>query len=237
MNANTSKVLVRILLFLGFLLIAAVVLFALVHRDRRPRVCIAAECGDTNYLAQYLASGGNVSDTVVRYRFEPRSAPLLHIAAWSGQLNAVDWLLQRRANPDLRDDEGYTALLAVIGHGENEVAVQVLQRLLRAGADPNLKSSSGFWTPLINAADLGEAKFISELLAAGTDVHATNNQGSTALHFASTAEVARLLIAAGADRTISTGGVGGETPADSAIRFAHSEALKVITNGILKTNN
>jgi ankyrin repeat protein len=224
------RALVRILLFLGLLFWTAVALFFIVHRDRRPAIYFAAEGGDTNALAQYLARGSNVNDAVICYVYGVRTAPLLHIAASSGQSNAVRLLLKKEANPNLQDFSGDTALLAVIGRGENEAAVQVLRMLLKAGADPNLKSSSRFWTPLILSSDLGEAQIVRALLAGGADVHATNRQGSTPLHFAGNAEVARLLIAAGADRAARAGGADGETPADSAVRLGHFDALTVITN-------
>ena len=63
--------------------------------------------------------------------------------------------------------------------------------------------------------------------AACASIRATNSQGLTALHYANNAEIARLLIAAGADRTNPT---GGETPAETAIRLYHFGALTVITN-------
>jgi ankyrin repeat protein len=159
----------------------------------------------------------------------------LHIAGSSGQSSAVDFLLKRGANPDLHDYSGDTALLSVIGRGEDERALQVLRTLLKAGANPNLRSSSGFWTPLILASDLGQTQMVSVLLRAGADVHGTNSQGSTPLHFAGNADVARTLIAAGADRAARTGPVDGETAADSAIRLGHFSALEVITNAETQT--
>jgi len=74
---------------------------------------------------------------------------------------------------------------------------------------------------------------VSILLAHGASVNATNHEGLTALNFAANAEVARLLLAAGADRTAHA---GGETPAESAIRFGHVSALTVLTNTPTGTN-
>jgi ankyrin repeat protein len=104
--------------------------------------------------------------------------------------------------------------------------------LLKAGADPNLKSSSGFWTPLIYAADLGQSETVRALLAAGADIQATNRVGLTAIHYAGNAEIATLLITAGADPAAR---LGGETPAESATRLGHFSALAVITNAPAQT--
>src|SRR5690348_9407162 len=97
------RTLLRSFVILGLLLVGAIVLFAIVHRDRRPRIYFAAETGDTNALAQYFALGSNVNDAVVCYVYGHRTAPLLHIAVWSGQSNAVDLILRIGADPNLRD--------------------------------------------------------------------------------------------------------------------------------------
>lgn len=222
----------RILFFFGLLFTGAVVLFTIVHWDRRPPIYFAAESGDTNSLARYLQAGSNVNDAVVCYRYGHRTAHLLQIASASGQVGAVDFLLKHGANPNLEDFNGSTPLLSALR--DDETHLGVLRILLRAGADPNLRSSSGFWTPLISAADFGQTESIKCLLSAGADVRATNSQGLTALHFAETAEAARLLIAAGADRTSRA---GSETPAEAALRLGHFDALSVLTNSSSRTNN
>src|SRR5206468_78457 len=109
----------------------------------------AAEGGDTNALAQYLALDSNVNDPVVCYLYGHRYAPLLHVAARSEQPEAVAFLLKNGADPNLLDSSGDSPLLCVIGRGEGQAGVGILQMLLKAGADPNLKSRSGFWSPLI----------------------------------------------------------------------------------------
>ncbi len=218
----------RILLILGCSFAIVIAIFVVVFRDRRPSIYFAAANGDTNSIEQYLAQGGNVNTPVVCYPYGGRTAPLLHVAAWSGQSEAVAFLLRHGADPNLLDSSGDTPLLCVVGRGESESAVRVLQMLLKAGADPNLKSHSGFWTPLILAADLGQSETVRVLIATRADLHETNSDGLTAIHYAGNPEIATLLIEAGADPTDRE---GGETPAESAIRLGHFSALSVITNG------
>ena len=240
------KALFRIVVLLCSLLLAGFIFVLFIFRDRRPRIYFAAEAGDTNLIAHYLASGTNVNDLIMCYRFGPMElAPMLDIAAQNGQVDTVEFLLKKGANPNEADSWDYTPLLWVLGQNRNDVnaetRVRLLKILLENGADPNLRSSSGFWTPLIQAADLGEVEFAKILLAAGADVTETNKEGSTPLHFASNAEIVKLLIAAGANPNArtkpSTGGETGETPADSALRFGHFDALKVLTNLPPLTNN
>src|SRR5579885_2269089 len=88
------KALFRFFLFLVFLFVAVVVPFGIIHRDRRPQIYFAAEAGDTNALAKYLAQGSNVNTPITSYLYGGRTARLLTIASRKGQVGAVDFLLK-----------------------------------------------------------------------------------------------------------------------------------------------
>jgi ankyrin repeat protein len=223
----------RFILFLIGVLVVFITTFGITHRDRRPPLYFAAENGDTNALAKYLAQGTNINAPVISYIYGVRTATLLHIAARKSQPNAVDFLLKNGADPNLTDYSGNTPLLAVINHGENADALRVVNALLKGRADPNLKSRNGYYTPLISAAMLSESKIVQALLISGADVRATNNLGQTALHYAANGEIAKLLIGAGANPTASA---GGETPAQQAVKAKRLDALQVITNWLAITN-
>lgn len=247
------KTLLGILLALVCLTITAIIFFAIIFRDKRPQVYFAAAKGDTNYIGQYLASGGDVNRAVICYPAGHRYAPLLDVAVENGRLDTIDFLLKSGAKPNQPDSTGDTPLMWVIGRIGNHVPlgmrVQILKMLLKAGADPNLKASSEYnYAPLLEAASLGESQMVSILLAAGADVNATNKIGQTALHLANNAEAARLLIAAGAnrdarytyvmpaDRERSASVTNVETPVESAVRKRRFDVLAVLTNGPAGTN-
>src|SRR5205823_10335493 len=106
------KALARIFVLLGVILVLAIILFAIVHRDRRPRVFFAAEQGDTNFISQYLSSGSNVDALILIYRYGGhRCAPLLDVAIANARIEAVDFLLKKGANPNQRDAQGKTPLM------------------------------------------------------------------------------------------------------------------------------
>jgi ankyrin repeat protein len=235
------KILFHILLVVLGLIVALALVGPRVFADKRPatdrRLCSVLHAGDTNRLGQYIASGGNVDRAVQYMPFGKISAPLIDIAIEYGQLDALDFLLKKGANPNQPDSQGETPLIWATGRVGNEVPhetrVAMFKALLNVGADPNLKSSSGFWTPLIHATTLSQTNMVCILLTAGAEVNGTNCEGQTALQYADTAEVARLLIAAGADRTNR---MGGETPAESAIRRGRVDVLAVLTNAPINTN-
>lgn len=233
---GAMRILTRIFLFLGCLFVAAIALFPIVHRDRRPRIYFAAESGDTNSLGQYLASGSNVNTPVVCYIYGHRTAPLLHIAARNGQTSAVDFLLKRGANPNLRDSSGSTCLYRVVGAGDGPV----FQMLLKAGADPNLRSSDYGWTPLILATVLSSTNMVRSLIAAGADVNLPDSGGATPLHYVESPDIARLLLSAGANPSATCMWVwvrgslpvtnAAATPADIALAEQRFSVLAVLTN-------
>jgi ankyrin repeat protein len=230
------RVLFHIFVILGCVFLVLIILFAAVYRDRRPPIYFAAESGDTNGIARYLTLGSNVNALINCYPFSERvqRAPLLDVAIGKGEVGCVDFLLQHGASPNQQDSHGETPLMWVIGRTPGQTGLKMFRMLLSAGADPNLRSSGEFWTPLIYAADLGQTQFVSCLLDAGAEIRATNNQGLTALHYAQNGEIVRLLIAAGADPKDR---IGGETPAETATRLCHFSALAVLTNAPTKTNN
>ncbi|PNH00147.1 Ankyrin repeat domain-containing protein, partial [Tetrabaena socialis] len=92
---------------------------------------------------------------------------------------------------------GETALHRASNQGHTEV----VEVLLRAGADVAAKSSNG-WTALHWASEKGHTEVVAALLRAGADVAAKTNSGFTALHKASIGghtEVVAALLRAGAD--------------------------------------
>jgi len=115
-----------------------------------------------------------------------------------------------------------------------EMRLEIIQILLKGGADPNKASLRSGRTPLIAASQLGQSNTISLLLTAGGSVSATNYYGWTALHYADNANVARVLLAAGADPSAST--PTGETPVETAIRGGKPDVAALLKDFHAQTN-
>ena len=58
------------------------------------------------------------------------------LSAYHGHVNVVERLISAKANLDLKDSIGNTALILAAYHGHEEI----VKRLISAGADPNLEN-------------------------------------------------------------------------------------------------
>ncbi|MEM7249661.1 MAG: ankyrin repeat domain-containing protein [Acidobacteriota bacterium] len=96
---------------------------------------LLSACNQHNWpLAEHLLEKGISVDHRVS-QFDGRTVLMLSVS----RPKAVAFLLDRGANPDLRDIHGGTALMLAAEEGK----AQTVGLLLADGADPNLRDSSG----------------------------------------------------------------------------------------------
>ena len=118
------------------------------------------------------------------------TTPLIR-AAKGGDVAAVELLLEHGALPDLPQDEGVTALMAVSGlkylaintrgrYVTEAEALATAERLLDAGADINLSDDLG-QTALHGAAYRGWNELVTFLVGRGADLSAADIDGATPL--------------------------------------------------------
>ena len=153
-----------------------------------------------------------------------RNAGPLLMAATSGSTGIARLLLTSGADPSARDDDGTTALDIAVHRGNREIVQllldsgakasaellgdavlkrqkDILETLLRNGADVNIRLPAGS-TPLHDAALKGYDEIVILLLAHGANVDIRNASGATPLHdaaLAGKAGVVAILLAHGAD--------------------------------------
>lgn len=113
--------------------------------------------------------------------FSPDGFPVVALAAFLGHLEVVQYLAARGAdiNAPATNGSGYSALTGAVTSGH----AAVVQWLLEHGANPNYRYS-GNYSPLLTAAANGRLDIAKLLLAHGADLHATTNDGKSALDLA-----------------------------------------------------
>jgi len=183
----------------------------------------AAISGGRFKIAQLLYERG--ADVDVQGTYNRRT--LLYDASAFGQLEVVQWLLSRSANPNVRDLSGWTPLHRAASHGQ----VEVTRLLLQYKADSNAHGENG-WTSLQLASDYGHVNLCRLLLEHGADVNARDDSGDTALHFASSnggqLEVARLLVEHGAN--IDAENDEGRTASHVAWNYGYYDIEKLLSD-------
>lgn len=142
-----------------------------------PTLFEAAATGDAARVRELIAA-----DPASLGVCSPDGWPPLHLAAHFGHGDAVDALLEGRANVDARsaNREGNMALHAALaGRGD----ARIVSRLLARGADVNARAAGGY-TPLHIAAFRGAAALAELLLAYGADASPRSDDGKLAMDIA-----------------------------------------------------
>uniref|UniRef100_UPI003590217E 26S proteasome non-ATPase regulatory subunit 10-like isoform X2 n=1 Tax=Myxine glutinosa TaxID=7769 RepID=UPI003590217E len=195
--------------------------------------CRFAFAGDLEKLQQLIAADGSAATNTDKVMRTP-----LHWAASAGHDAIVMFLLQNGCDPNLPDDEGWSALHIASSAGRTDIVRALIAHhaninattkraqtpMLYAasrnrqerGADANLADCLGA-TPLHRAASCGHLKVLRILVEHGANVQKADAQGNSPLHLACeeerTAE-AQLLVRHCAD--LSLRNHEGQTPLDVA---------------------
>jgi ankyrin repeat protein len=160
-------------------------------RELVPAVRKAATGGDVTALTQLLAAHGGPA---LRIDDDPAELTSLHLAAASGNVEAVRLLLAPPVGSDVRAARinNFTPLhsAAMQGHAA------VCELLLAAGAEVNVQTDPQGYTPLHSAAFAGHIEAIRVLLAHGANralVNYRNERPADTAKRTGQAEAARML--------------------------------------------
>lgn len=221
------------------------------------RFIAAAVAGEVDDVQQLLGRAGVRIDGNVE---QGRNANLTALMAASarGRTDVVRVLLDRKAGIDVRDQEGWSALM----HGIHGQRIEACQLLLDAKAE--FQQAEGGSTPLILAASGARYELCKALLEKKAALSVPDSEGCTALHHAARrgrgaavatllsaraklekqdsrghtplmaaaaagrADTVQLLLAHGADAKAVDS--SGRGAKDLAIAFQHDRVLKVLQN-------
>jgi ankyrin repeat protein len=129
---------------------------------------------DGEKIVELLSSPGS---TLINSRDLSTGESGLHIAVARRDLLWVRFLIQQKANPNIRDNKGVTPLVLASQLG----FVEGVQALIDAGAQVDIANATGE-TPLIAAVHIA---IMRVLLKAGADPDRTDNSGRSAREYAS----------------------------------------------------
>jgi ankyrin repeat protein len=178
----------------------------------------AIRANDLTRLETLLKSGGNANVQ------DPRggATPLMN-AAVVGSVESMKLLLAHKANPNLTNSAGATALIWAAGDLDR------VRLLLEHGADPKIASQRGRTALYVAARSDGSAPVVKLLIQAGADPKAADALKSTVLHAAAMGndtEAVRLLVDAGAD--VNAVDAAGATPLIHAAANRNLAAVRLL---------
>lgn len=202
-------------------LIAAGAAIGAATDDGKAALHYAAEVPENQATLKALLSAGaavDVQDNMVGW------TPLM-MAAFFGDANGVDALIEAGADVTIARNSGVTAL----HHAAYRFDSSKILLILDAGADSEARDRSG-QTPLTWATRQGGLQAVETLLIAGADVHSRDTRGQTALMHAAedyeTGKVIARLIGAGAE--VSTTDNNGRTALMHAVDIGAIKAVEAL---------
>ena len=151
---------------------------------------------------------------------------LLHTAAYQGNTQVVNLLIQRGVNVESIDKTGQTALNLAARQGYNDVVVA----LLKTNADVDHADNDG-WTALRSAAWGGHTAVVGTLLDAGSQVDHADSEQRTALRAAAWGgheDIVLQLLEHGAD--VNKADNEGRTALIAAAYMGHAEIVQHIVD-------
>lgn len=140
--------------------------------------------------------------------------------------DVIALLVERGANLKVRNKSGDTPLLRVVSqYGSSKEAVELVDLMLRSGAEINAATNDGR-TVLVAAIGGGNRAVVEKLIAAGADVNAKGMHTTPLIAAAGRIELLRLLLDNKADPNLAAD--SGQTVLDQATRAGNLEAAKLL---------
>jgi hypothetical protein len=167
--------------------------------------------------------GAIIALIIFYYSYKERREELIK-AIEKGDKEKVKELLDKRAEINIRDNDGWTPLMYASKNND----LEIIKLLLEKGANVNLTDKYG-QTALILASANGHKEAVELLLEKGADVNIQDEDGWTALMFASQngyKEVVELLIEKGAD--VNAKDNLGKTALMLAAQNGHEEIVELL---------
>ncbi|WP_265035184.1 MULTISPECIES: ankyrin repeat domain-containing protein [unclassified Wolbachia] len=115
------------------------------------------------------------------YARDEKERIALHYAV---EAKTVSLLVEKGANVNAADVEGYTALHLAV----TEKRLETVKELIKSGANVNAEEYGNKCTPLHLACMVGEKEIVEELVKAGGEIEQADKFGMTAMDYAKTSK-------------------------------------------------
>ena len=160
-------------------------------------------------LISHTAPSSKATRTLVNMQDARSGTTALMVATSGGHVSAMELLLERNAEVDLRDRNGDTALKRAAENGHYEAA----ELLISHRADLNLADVEG-GTPLMFACQSGHTRLVSILLESGAKANLHSINGLSAI---------KVAISAGSERAVQLCSAYGGRQGGCAQSLEHEE--------------
>lgn len=137
----------------------------------------AVQLGDSSSIVNLLHTGAHPDSITTS-----NGATALTVAIINQNCILAEQLLELGANPNLSRDPSYLHL--AVARADNRHTLDILEALLRAGANPNAKEGHYSRSPLHQAILLGRVGAAKKLIGSGADVNAIDGRAQTPLSLA-----------------------------------------------------
>ena len=181
--------------------------------QQKRQLLLAVKRGDTATLGKLLQQGANADWT------DAKGVPAVAWATFAGDPEVIKLLLDAGANVRNKASLAHDALLIYLAEGvyRNRLQVEIIDKLLAAGADVNAFNS--YRGRILNRAIVRvphslSLETIKALIKAGADVNAADASGLTPLMLAASQnqfELLNLLLSAGAKRSVNAKDAAGRS--------------------------
>ncbi|MCP8968490.1 ankyrin repeat domain-containing protein [Ectobacillus ponti] len=192
--------------------------------EKTPPQLLAAKVGQTAIVKNLVSNGADAKAA------DAEGTTILHAAAANGDTALADYMLQKKANVNVKTKEGWTPLMrAMTPTSSVPDRTKAVEWLLQHGADANMATKTG-WTPLHEAVYQNQTGAVKLLLPKSKRIDSRDADGTTPLMIAvrgGNLELVQLLIQAGSDVNVQ------DRRGCTALYYAVSYELKPIVADLL----